>query len=189
MPVLSHLCVVLGAQTTTDAVAAAASNRGHHRSRRPAAVATSGTPVLDGGVAVVLPAGHASPWGLGPVEVAAAAAHALDAGGAMVYASVDFAASEFLVARDGRGPRGRWAAQSFRPWQPPATRQWVLASPLLLPNGDGAAPPSWTVADVDGALDGNAFFADWLTTRPTLSDTSLGNPPRVPLPTSERQQR
>ena len=65
-----------------------------------------------------------------------AAAHAAVAlRGATVYATVDFETREFLAARRGQGPTARWAKASFSPWAP-ATRQWVLASPLWAPTSD-----------------------------------------------------
>ena len=73
-----------------------------------------------------------------------AAAHAAVAlRGATVYATVDLDTREFLAARRGQGPTARWAPASFTPWAP-ATRQWVLVSPLWAPTCDeelGRAAP------------------------------------------------
>jgi hypothetical protein len=86
------------------------------------------------------PAAASRPATSGQLNVASglAAAHAAVAlRGATVYATVDFETREFLAARRGVGPgTARWAAASFAPWAP-ATRQWVLASPLWAPtHGD-----------------------------------------------------
>lgn len=65
---------------------------------------------------------------------------------------VDFPTREFLAVRD---KNGRWSESSFQPWAR-GTRQWVFESPLI--RHGSLVEPAWRVSDMDGLLDGNAFW-------------------------------
>jgi len=136
-PEVANFCFVLGGQRETP------------MSTIQDIVTTQPSP-LDGGLVFLLP--HGESFGQGLTSDVGVVSKLLSEHGAMAKVVVNFATREFLAVRDGAG---QWSDVSFQGWQP-RQRQWVFESPLIR-NSD-LVEPEWRLSDMDGLLDGNAFW-------------------------------
>uniref|UniRef100_A0A7S2RAT7 Uncharacterized protein n=1 Tax=Rhizochromulina marina TaxID=1034831 RepID=A0A7S2RAT7_9STRA len=141
-PEVSNFCFVLGGQRETP------------MSTVEDIVATQPSP-LDGGLVFLLPPGQR--FGQGLTSDLDLVSKLLSEQGAMAKVVVNFHTREFLAVRDGDGV---WSDVSFQGWQP-RKRQWVFESPLI--RNSELIEPEWRLSDMDGLLDGNAF---WKAPRP-----------------------
>lgn len=136
-PTVSNVCFVMGGQRETPM-------------SMIQDIITTGSSPLDGGLVFLLP--HGQRFGEGISSDLGVVNKLLSEQGAMAKVVVNFATREFIAVRD---ENGKWSDESFMGWQP-RERQWVFESPLI--RNSELIEPEWRLSDMDGLLDGNAFW-------------------------------
>jgi len=140
LPTVSHLCVVMGGLRESEVSPATYRAITYEASVSP----------LDGGFVVLVP--HSHNFGQGLSSSFSTLHQGVQERGATMKVVINFDTREFLAVRDAEGT---WSTSSFEPWQR-RTRQWVFESPLV--KEGSFVHPEWRVVDMDGILDGNAFW-------------------------------